>query len=131
MSEPSSTGLAGPVELRIKKSKLLRIMELRKLHKGMFEISQKITTRMARQRGIYVCQSQSLNIYLPDPSKKKMSAIHLWTNALRLKTGMYYLRANPASQTGKFTTSIDIQKYYRKMKKSAYVCTEEECIACQ
>jgi len=115
----------------IKKSILIQIMELRKIHKGMYEISQKVTTRMARQRGIYVCQSQSLNIYLPEPSKKMLSAIHLWTNALRLKTGMYYLRANPATQTGKFTTSVDIQKYHRKMQTVKAICTEDECIMCQ
>lgn len=121
----------GAIQKKIKKSKLLSIMDLRKLHKGMYEISQQVTARMARQRGIYVCQSQSFNVFFSDPSKRLMSAFHLFTNALRLKTGMYYLRANPASQTGKFTTSIEIQKYHRNMKKSKYVCTEEECISCQ
>lgn len=121
----------GVVEKRIKKSKLLSIMKLRQVHKGMYEISQQVTARMTRQRGIYVCQSQSFNVYFANPSKRLMSAFHLFTNALRLKTGMYYLRADPASQTGKFTTSIEIQKYHRKMMKSKYVCTEEECIACQ
>jgi ribonucleotide reductase alpha subunit len=130
-SEIKSEIPGGPAELKIKKSKLLNIMDLRQLHKGMYEISQKVTARMARQRGIYVCHSQSFNVYFPDPSKRLMSAFHLFTNALRLKTGMYYLRANPASQTGKFTTSIEIQKYHRKMKKTKAICTEDECIMCQ
>ena len=118
-------------QLKIKKEKLIEIMELRKIHRGMYEISQKVSARMARQRGIYVCQSQSLNAHFPEPNKGIMSAYHLFTNALRLKTGMYYLRANPASQTGKFTTSIDIQRYHKNMRKKKYICTEEECIMCQ
>ena len=51
----------------------------------MYEISQKDTMQMARQRGIYICQSQSLNIYLGEPDIKKVKAVHSYSNALGLK----------------------------------------------
>ena len=75
--------------------------------------------RMARQRGIYVCQSQSFNIYLPEPDIKKLQAVHNFSNALKLKTGMYYLRQNPASQTNRFTVDIAVQSYYNKLTNNS------------
>lgn len=122
------------------------IQKLMQIHRGMFEISQKTTTLMTRQRGIYICQSQSLNIYLPEPSIEQIKAIHSYTNSLRLKTGMYYLRANPASQTERFTVSNDIKNYHEKIssnkrkitndskqkkKKKKVECTDDICIMCQ
>ena len=66
--------------------------------------------------------------------------IHAYSSALQLKTGMYYLRQNPASQTDRFTIPIEIKDYYGKLverlkvriiKKKKVVCTEEVCIMCQ
>lgn len=116
---------------KIKQEKLDAIFKLQKIHKGMYDISQKVTTRMARQRGIYVCQSQSLNIYLPEPSKELVSAVHLYTYKLGLKTGMYYLRANPLAKTGKFTTSLAVKKYFKGMVKGKVICTDQQCIMCE
>ena len=123
----------GTKKLRLDSETLRTIMDLRKIHKGMYEISQKVTARMARQRGIYVDQSQSFNCYLPDPNEDILKAFHQYTDALRLKTGMYYLRANPASQTGKFTVDLDVQKYHSGLAKTRkkFVCAEDECIMCQ
>jgi len=117
---------------KLPKELLQEIMHLQKIHKGMFEISQKITAKMARQRGIYVDQSQSFNIYIDEPSIKKLQAVHLYTDALRLKTGMYYLRANSAIQTGRFTVDSDVQKYHSELdeRRSSYVCSQDECLMC-
>ena len=57
---------------KIRNGKLEEIKQLKHLHRGMYEISQKDTMQMARQRGIYICQSQSLNIYLPEPDVRQM-----------------------------------------------------------
>jgi ribonucleoside-diphosphate reductase alpha chain len=118
---------------KIRAAKLLEIQHIKNIHRGMYEISQKDTMQMARQRGIYVCQSQSLNIYLPEPDIKKMKAVHTYSNALGLKTGMYYLRANPASQTERFTVDISIQEYHKQLKsrKNNIICTDEVCLMCQ
>ena len=120
-------------EGKIRASKLEEIQHLKKIHRGMYEISQKDTMQMARQRGIYICQSQSLNIYLPEPDVKKVKAVHSYSHALNLKTGMYYLRANPASQTDRFTVDISIQQYHKKLKekKNNIICTDEVCLMCQ
>ena len=118
---------------KIRAAKLEEIQHLKKIHRGMYEISQKDTMQMARQRGIYICQSQSLNIYLPEPDVKKVKAVHSYSHALNLKTGMYYLRANPASQTDRFTVDISIQQYHKKLKekKNNIICTDEVCLMCQ
>ena len=108
-------------------------------HRGMYEISQKVCMKMARDRGIYIDQSQSMNIYLPEPSMRQVKAVHDYSERLRLKTGMYYLRANPSSQTDRFTVDIEVQKFYnnlditkpRKKKPKNVVCTDEVCVMCQ
>lgn len=121
-------------------TKLIKHLQLK--HRGMYEISQKVTMKMARQRGIYVCQSQSLNIYLPEPTVKKLESVHHYSHDLQLKTGMYYLRQNPASQTNRFTVDIDIQQYHKsvsskskktikKMGNRLVECDGDACIMCQ
>lgn len=117
---------------------LKKVKHLQNIHRGMYEISQKDTMQMSRQRGIYVCQSQSFNIYLPEPNIKKLQAVHNYSNALKLKTGMYYLRQNPASQTNRFTVDINIQSYHsqindkKREEPPVQMCTMQEgCISCQ
>ena len=114
----------------------IALAHLQKKHRGMYEISQKVCLRMARQRGIYIDQSQSLNIYLPEPNMRQLKAVHDYSERLRLKTGMYYLRQNPASQTDRFTVDISVQNFYnelydKKPKEKQMVCTDEVCIMCQ
>jgi ribonucleoside-diphosphate reductase alpha chain len=115
---------------------------MQKIHRGMYEISQKDTMQMSRQRGIYVCQAQSFNIYIGEPNVSKLQAVHNYSNALKLKTGMYYLRQNPASQTNRFTVDMEIQTYYNSLgkkgntivtdeaRKKKIVCTAEVCTSC-
>lgn len=112
------------------------IDRLKRKHRGMYEISQKVCLKMARQRGIYIDQSQSLNIYLPEPNMRQLKAVHDYSERLRLKTGMYYLRANPASQTDRFTVDIEVQQFYNelfgeKSNTKNVVCTDEVCVMCQ
>lgn len=122
------------------------IKHLKEKHRGMYEISQKVCLNMARHRGIYIDQSQSLNIYLPEPNMRQVKAIHDYSERLRLKTGMYYLRANPSSQTDRFTVDIDVVKFHNEMfgkeervepvkpkisEKKEIVCNDEVCIMCQ
>ena len=115
---------------------------MQKIHRGMYEISQKDTMQMSRQRGIYVCQAQSFNIYIAEPNIRKVQAVHNYSNSLKLKTGMYYLRQNPASQTNRFTVDMEIQTYYNSLgkkgntivtdeaRKKKMVCTAEVCTSC-
>ncbi len=84
-------------------------------YRTMYEISQKFILNLARQRAIYVCQSQSLNIYLKDPTPIQLEAVHIYANHLRLKTGMYYLRQSPAKSAGDFTIPSRIVEYVKKL----------------
>lgn len=71
--------------------------------KTMWELKQRLFLRLTADRARYVCQSQSTNLYLADPSSEDLQRIHQYTNALGLKTGMYYLRQRPSSQPLNFT----------------------------
>lgn len=92
-----------------------RLAYIQRKYQTMYEMSQKIPIRHARQRGIYVCQSQSLNIYAKDATQEQLKAIHSYTNAMGLKTGMYYLRMDPATFTGKFTVDPLMLQYVQQL----------------
>ncbi|CAH6418437.1 Ribonucleoside-diphosphate reductase large subunit [uncultured virus] len=81
-------------------------------YKTMYEISQKTNIRYSAQRGRYICQSQSLNIYMKDPKKVQMRAIHSYTNKIGVKTGMYYLRQDPGKFCGDFNLHPSIMRYH-------------------
>ena len=57
----------------------------------------------AADRGIYVCQSQSLNLYLKNPDLSKLSSMHMYTWSKGLKTGIYYLRTKSVARAQQFT----------------------------
>ena len=60
---------------------------------------------MAADRGAFVCQGQSMNIFVQDPNFAKLSSMHFYAWEKGLKTGMYYLRSQAATQAVKFTVS--------------------------
>ncbi|QEC54081.1 ribonucleoside-diphosphate reductase alpha chain [Anseongella ginsenosidimutans] len=77
--------------------------ELKSLYKTVWEISQKTLIDMAADRGAFICQSQSLNLFLNDPNFAKLSSMHFYAWKKGLKTGMYYLRSQAAAQAVKFS----------------------------
>lgn len=58
---------------------------------------------MAADRGAYICQSQSMNVFLQDPNFGKLTSMHFYAWKKGLKTGMYYLRSQAAASAIKFT----------------------------
>lgn len=82
--------------------------ELKDLYKTAWEIKQRHVIDMAADRGAYICQSQSMNIFMGDVNYKKLTSLHFYAWQKGLKTGMYYLRTQPAAQAIKFT--VDDQK---------------------
>jgi ribonucleoside-diphosphate reductase alpha chain len=58
---------------------------------------------MSRDRGAYICQSQSLNLWIEDPNAKSLTNMHFYTWQCGLKTGIYYLRRKPRHQPQQFT----------------------------
>lgn len=76
---------------------------IKELYKTVWEIKQKTLIDMAADRGAFICQSQSLNLYLEKPTVSRLSAMHLYSWKKGLKTGIYYLRTKAAAQPIKFT----------------------------
>lgn len=76
---------------------------IKDLYKTVWEISQKIIIDMAADRGAYICQSQSMNVFLQDPNFGKLTSMHFYAWKKGLKTGMYYLRSQAAASAIQFT----------------------------
>jgi len=77
--------------------------EIQDLYKTAWEIPQKTLINMARDRAPFICQSQSLNLFLTEPTYAKISSMHVYAWKQGLKTGCYYLRTKGASSAQKFT----------------------------
>jgi ribonucleoside-diphosphate reductase alpha chain len=76
---------------------------LKALYKTAWELSQKSIIEMSADRGAFICQSQSLNVFVENPNFGKMSSMHFFAWEKGLKTGMYYLRTKAATDAIKFT----------------------------
>ncbi len=92
--------------------------ELKDRYKTVWEISQKAIIDMSADRGAYICQSQSLNLFVENATMAKLSSMHFYAWQKGLKTGMYYLRSKAAVEPIKFSLS---EKHHRK-----YVTTGED-----
>jgi len=77
--------------------------DLQDLYKTAWEIPQKTLINMARDRAPFICQSQSLNLFLAEPTYAKITSMHMYAWKQGLKTGCYYLRTKGASSAQKFT----------------------------
>ena len=99
---------------------------IKDLYKTSYELSQKVIIDMAADRGAFICQSQSLNLFVENPNYGKLSSMHFYGWQKGLKTGMYYLRSKAAVDPIKFTVS---QKNQDLMKKRELVGSEVELIS--
>lgn len=77
--------------------------ELQDLYKTGWEIPQKVIIDMAADRAPFICQSQSLNLFLSEPTYAKISSMHVYAWKKGLKTGCYYLRTKAVASAQKFT----------------------------
>lgn len=96
--------------------------EIRAIYKTAYELSQKVIIDMAADRGAFICQSQSLNVFMEAPSFAKLSSMHFYAWQKGLKTGMYYLRSKAATDPIKFTLS---DKHQQKFVANANAGTAE------
>lgn len=90
--------------------------ELKKLYKTVWEIPQRVILDQAAGRGPFVCQSQSMNIHIADPSRGKLTSMFFYGWKKGLKTGMYYLRTRPKADSIQFAVDK--------------VGSENECMTC-
>jgi ribonucleoside-diphosphate reductase alpha chain len=76
---------------------------LKEIYKTVWEIKQRTLIDMAADRGAFICQSQSLNVFMENPNFAKLTSMHFHAWRKGLKTGMYYLRTKAARDAIKFT----------------------------
>ena len=93
---------------------------LKEKYKTVWEMPMKQLIDMARDRGQYICQSQSLNLWLEEPNYKNLTSMHFYSWKAGLKTGIYYLRRKPRHQPQQFTIKPKTETYEE----------EEECEMC-
>ena len=84
-------------------SMLILPSELRDLYRTAWEIPMKTIINMAGERAPFVCQSQSLNLFVADPTYSKLTSMHFYAWKMGLKTGCYYLRTKAAAKAQQFT----------------------------
>ena len=77
--------------------------EIKEVYKTVWEIKQRTLIDMAADRGAFICQSQSLNLFVDAPTTSKLTSMHFYGWRKGLKTGMYYLRSKAATQAVQFT----------------------------
>ncbi len=99
---------------------------IKDLYKTVWEIKQKTIIDMAADRGAYICQSQSLNLFMETPNLAKLTSMHFHAWRSGLKTGMYYLRSKAAVDPIKFTLSADYKKKYNQDKEVMNLENKEE-----
>jgi ribonucleoside-diphosphate reductase alpha chain len=100
---------------------------IKNLYKTAWEIKQKIYINQARDRNFFICQSQSMNIFLDNPTFKKLNQIHFYSWECGLKTGMYYLRTKPKASAQQFTIDPNISKSNIDTVDTTTIC--ESCSA--
>ncbi len=94
---------------------------LKALYRTAWEISQRAILDMAADRGAYICQSQSLNVFMENANAPKLTSMHFHAWRSGLKTGMYYLRTKAATDAIKFT----VDKKYKDQPVEAEVAVAE------
>lgn len=103
--------------------------ELKNIYKTVWEISMKDVQKMAADRGAFIDQSQSMNLWVKDPNLAKLTSMHFNGWKLGLKTGMYYLRTKAATKA----RSVVVQEESKIEAVDQLVCSlenPEDCIAC-
>ena len=94
--------------------------DIKEIYKTVWEIKQRAVIDMAADRGAFICQSQSLNLFIQDANYAKLTSMHFYAWKKGLKTGMYYLRTKSAVDAIKFT----VDHAYLKQARTADVEAE-------
>ena len=82
---------------------------IKEKYRTIWEIPMKHIIDMAKDRGAFICQSQSLNLWMEDPNYKTLTSMHIYAWQAGLKTGIYYLRRKPKHQPQQFTIEPDAE----------------------
>ncbi len=96
---------------------------LKEKYKTVWEMSMKDIIDMAADRGAYICQSQSLNLWVEDPTYKILTSMHFYSWRKGLKTGIYYLRRKPKHQPQQFTIAPKKQESLGEEEQECEMCS--------
>jgi len=107
---------------------------LKELYKTVWEMKMKDIIDMAADRGRFIDQSQSLNLFVADPTVNKLTAMHFYAWKKGLKTGMYYLRTKPAVNAIQYTVDQNddeiLQQSDNPSEQLPYQQEEAVCLSC-
>ena len=101
------------------------VPHLKEKYKTVWELPMKEIINMSRDRGAYICQSQSLNLWIEDPDSKILTNMHFYSWKAGLKTGIYYLRRKAKHQAQQFTIEPK-----NKADKEEDEDDKKECLMC-
>jgi ribonucleoside-diphosphate reductase subunit M1 len=107
--------------------------DLKEIYRTVWEIKQRSLIDMAADRGAFIDQSQSLNVFIASPDYSKLTSLHFHSWRRGLKTGMYYLRTKPAAQAIQFTVDQSGKKTGSGGTRGSGVSTPiygEACTSC-
>ncbi|KAG1678776.1 hypothetical protein FOA52_012816 [Chlamydomonas sp. UWO 241] len=111
--------------------------DVKALYKTVWEIKQRNIIDHAATRGPFICQSQSMNLFIENPDFRKLSSMHFYAWSKGLKTGMYYLRSKAKAKTQQFTVDPRLSRLANSAAatpepvESAAECTDDVCVMCQ
>jgi ribonucleoside-diphosphate reductase alpha chain len=104
---------------------------LKAIYKTVWEISMKSVIEQCHDRGVFVDQMQSMNLFMANPTFKKLTSMHFHAWKSHLKSGMYYLRSKSSASAGKFTLDAALEKKMRDKKDAGKKLSKsEETLLC-
>jgi ribonucleoside-diphosphate reductase alpha chain len=101
---------------------------IKEKYKTVWEISMKELINMSHDRAIYICQSQSLNLWMEDPDPKALTNMHFYSWKKGLKTGIYYLRRRAKHKAQQFT--IEPEKQTITTNEEKEISGDKDCLMC-
>ena len=101
--------------------------EIKDLFKTVWELSMKTIIDHAATRAPFICQSQSMNLFVENPTFQKLSSMHFYAWSKGLKTGMYYLRSKSKAKTQSFTIDPKVSRFTNQKNVE---CNDEVCVMC-
>lgn len=99
---------------------------IKRVYKTVWELSMKSVIEQCRDRGVFVDQMQSMNLFMANPNYKKLTSMHFYSWKNHLKSGMYYLRSKNSASAGKFSIDASLEKQIREKQESGKQLTQTE-----
>ena len=100
--------------------------DLKALYKTVWEISMKSVIEQASDRGVFVDQMQSMNLFMANPNYKRLTSMHFYAWKSHLKSGMYYLRSKASASAGKFSIDPELEKRIKEKQQKGEALKKEE-----